>query len=184
MLMTDYYLAIGSNLGNRQAHLDFAIEQLTEIDTSDVITVSPIYETEPISGDGIPDDLPSFLNGVVHIKSSLTPLILLNELQRIETEAGRPPKKDRAFWGSRTLDIDMLLVEDLVIDKGPELIIPHPRMCERWFVLKPLADIAPDLIHPTRNTTIRTLLAQLDHQPASRYSGGRQTDSSPDQQHD
>jgi 2-amino-4-hydroxy-6-hydroxymethyldihydropteridine diphosphokinase len=128
------FLALGSNLGNRERYLRTAIEGIP-----DVVAVSPIYETGPVGGSSSQGP---YLNAVVELDTELTPRELLEVCQRLEGEAKRV-RKER--WGPRTLDVDVLLVGDLVVDE-PDLEVPHPRMWERGFVLIPLADLAPDLV--------------------------------------
>lgn len=128
------FLALGSNLGDRRRFIDDAIAAMP-----DVVAVSNIYETDPVGG---PDGQPPYLNAVVELDTGLSPRQLLELCQRLEQEAGRV-RAER--WGPRTLDVDVLLVGDLVVDE-PDLVVPHPRMWERDFVLRPLADLAPELV--------------------------------------
>lgn len=124
------YLGLGSNLGDRRAHLRSAIAALP-----DVVEVSPVYETEPVGG---PPGQSPYLNVVVALDTELTPRALLELGRRLEESAGRVRTvKD----GPRTLDVDVLLVGDLRVDE-PDLVVPHPRMWQRRFVLAPLADLA------------------------------------------
>ncbi len=141
------YLGLGSNLGDREATLKAAIERLPVR----VTRVSPIYETKPI--DYL--DQPWFLNLVVEGETDLTPHDLLAETAQIEKDLGRVRTVAK---GPRTVDIDILLYGNEIVDK-PELQIPHPRMAERRFVLAPLADLAPDLRHPVTGRTVREMLA-------------------------
>jgi 2-amino-4-hydroxy-6-hydroxymethyldihydropteridine diphosphokinase len=127
------FLGLGSNMGERQRHLVDAIESL-----AGVLAVSPVYETEPLGG---PDQDP-FLNVVVELDTELTPRQLLGVAHRLESAAGRVRVE---HWGPRTLDVDVLLVGDLSVDE-PDLVVPHPRMWQRRFVLAPLADLAPELV--------------------------------------
>ena len=127
------FLAVGSNLGDRERFLREAVEAMP-----DVVAMSPIYETEPVGG---PDDQGPYLNAVVELETDLTPRELLEVCRRLEDAAGRV-RTER--WGPRTLDVDVLLVGDLVVDE-PDLQVPHPRMWERDFVMRPLADLAPEL---------------------------------------
>jgi 2-amino-4-hydroxy-6-hydroxymethyldihydropteridine diphosphokinase len=127
------FLGLGSNMGDRQRHLVDAIESL-----AGVLAVSPVYETEPLGG---PDQDP-FLNVVVELDTELTPRQLLGVAHRLESAAGRVRVE---HWGPRTLDVDVLLVGDLSVDE-PDLVVPHPRMWQRRFVLAPLADLAPELV--------------------------------------
>jgi 2-amino-4-hydroxy-6-hydroxymethyldihydropteridine diphosphokinase len=128
------FLALGSNLGDRRANLRQAVASLP-----DVVAVSSVYETDPVGG---PEGQGAYLNLVVELDTALTPRGLLEVAQRAEA-AARRVRTER--WGPRTLDVDVLLVGDLVIDE-PDLQVPHPRMWERAFVLVPLADLAPDLV--------------------------------------
>jgi dihydroneopterin aldolase/2-amino-4-hydroxy-6-hydroxymethyldihydropteridine diphosphokinase len=130
------FLSLGSNLGDRMGTLRTAVAGLP-----DVVAVSPVYETEPVGG---PDDQPPYLNLVVELATALSPRRLLEVAQRLEAAAGRV-RAER--FGPRVLDVDVLLVGDEEVDE-PDLIVPHPRMAGRRFVVAPLADIAPDLVAP------------------------------------
>ena len=127
------FLGMGSNVGDRERHLVDAVESL-----AGVVAVSPLYETEPVGGPA----QGAFLNVVVELDTALTPRQLLGVAHRLEAAAGRV-RGER--WGPRTLDVDVLLVGDLVVDE-PDLMVPHPRMWQRRFVLAPLADLAPELV--------------------------------------
>ncbi len=141
-------LALGSNLGDRQAVLRAAIAGFAP----DIVTVkqSLVYETAA----AYVTDQPPFLNMAVLAETRLEPLPLLRELKRLETELGRAPT---FRYGPRLLDIDILFYDDQVFVL-PELILPHSRMAEREFVLKPLADIAPDWKHPQSGQTVTDML--------------------------
>ena len=128
------FLALGSNLGDRLAHLRAAVAGLP-----DVVAVSPVYETDPVGG---PEEQGAYLNAVVELDTDLSPRELLELGQRLEQAAERV-RAER--WGPRTLDVDVLLVGDLVVDE-PDLQVPHPLMWKRDFVLVPLRDLAPDLV--------------------------------------
>ncbi len=128
------FLGLGSNLGDRWAYLRDALAALP-----DVVAVSPVYETSPVGG---PEGQGPYLNCVVELDTELGPRELLEAAQRAEAAAGRA-RRER--WGPRTLDVDVLLVDDLTVDE-PDLVVPHPRMWERRFVLAPLADLAPELV--------------------------------------
>ena len=128
------FIGIGSNLGDRWARLREAVAALPG-----VVAVSPVYETEPLGG---PAGQGPYLNAVVELDTDLSPRDLLALAHRLETAAGR---RRAEFHGPRTLDVDVLLVGDMVVDE-PDLVVPHPRMHERRFVLRPLADLAPDLV--------------------------------------
>ena len=130
------FLALGSNLGDRWGHLRAAVDAMP-----DVVAVSPVYETAPVGG---PEGQAEYLNLVVELETERSPRELLGVAQALEEAAGRV-RVER--WGPRTLDVDVLLVGDLVVDE-PDLVVPHPRMFERRFVLAPLADLAPELVPP------------------------------------
>ena len=127
------FLALGSNLGDRREHLRRAVAGLPG-----VVAVSPVYETDPVGG---PPGQGAYLNAVVELDPDLTPRELLGVAHRLEEEAGRV-RAER--WGPRTLDVDVLLVGDLVVDE-PDLQVPHPRLRQRAFVLVPLHDLAPEV---------------------------------------
>jgi 2-amino-4-hydroxy-6-hydroxymethyldihydropteridine diphosphokinase len=128
------FLGLGSNLGDRRGHLRRAVVTLP-----DMVAVSPLYETEPVGGPPGQDD---YLNVVVELETERTPRELLALAHRLEEEAGRVRT---VRHGPRTLDVDVLLVGDLVVD-DPDLVVPHPRMWERRFVVEPLGDLAPELV--------------------------------------
>jgi 2-amino-4-hydroxy-6-hydroxymethyldihydropteridine diphosphokinase len=142
------FILAGSNLGNRGDNLAYAVKSLATAGT--VLKTSSYHETEPVGY----LDQPWFLNQAIEIETSLTPSELLLCCQRIETSCGRT----RTFPNApRTLDLDILLYGDLSINRA-DLVIPHPRMTERRFVLEPLAQIAPDVVHPLLKKSIRSLL--------------------------
>jgi 2-amino-4-hydroxy-6-hydroxymethyldihydropteridine diphosphokinase len=136
--VTRAYLGIGSNLGDRGAHLQLAVDALAAEPGVRVVAVSPVYETDPVGGP-VQDD---FLNAVVALDTDLGARDLLELARRIERAAHRV-RSER--WGPRTLDVDVLLSGDDRIAE-PDLEVPHPRMWERAFVLAPLHDLAPDLV--------------------------------------
>jgi 2-amino-4-hydroxy-6-hydroxymethyldihydropteridine diphosphokinase len=129
------YLGIGANLGDRLAHLQLAVDTLAAADGVRIDAVSPVYETAPVGGPEQPD----YLNAVVAVDTSLSPRALLELAHDVEAAAGRVRT---VRWGPRTLDVDVLLVGDERVDE-PDLVVPHPRMQERAFVLVPLADLDP-----------------------------------------
>jgi len=145
------YLGLGSNLGDRQHNLDEALELISQ--RVRLFEVSSTYDTEPV---GNPDQ-PRFLNLVIRIQTRLAPLELLTLVKGIEAKLGRTKDKPNA---PRSLDIDILFYGDQVI-KNRQLVIPHARLTERAFVLVPLAEIAPKLIHPVSGKTAEKLLAEL-----------------------
>jgi 2-amino-4-hydroxy-6-hydroxymethyldihydropteridine diphosphokinase len=128
------FLGLGSNLGERREFLRAGVAALP-----DVVAVSPVYETDPVGG---PEDQGAFLNCVVELATTLTPAELLGVAHRAEEAAHRVRV---VRWGPRTLDVDVLLVGDQRVDTA-DLVVPHPRMWERGFVLVPLADLAPELV--------------------------------------
>ena len=152
MRKTTIYLALGSNLGDRHANLQAAISALPPVVR--VVAESPVYETPPWGF----TDQPAFLNMVLKGATSLAPLPLLRRLKHLETELGRLPS---VRWGPRLIDMDILFYDELILE-APTLTLPHPRLHERAFVLVPLADLAPDLIHPVLGKSIRELLMSVD----------------------
>ena len=147
--MKTIYLGLGSNIGDREANLAEAVGRLGAADLK-VIRVSPIYETEP----GDYTDQRWFLNQVAEAETTLFPVMLLSRVGRIERELGRVRTVPK---GPRIIDIDILLYGRIVVRRA-DLEIPHPRMGERRFVLAPLADLAPELMHPVTHQTIRRML--------------------------
>ncbi len=145
------YLSLGSNLGDREGNLRDAIGRLGAVGNVDA--VSSFYETEPV--DFL--DQPWFLNCVVLLETDLAPKILIQRLLEIERAMGRERLQPK---GPRLIDIDILLFSDEMINR-PGLTIPHPALHERRFVLEPLAEIAPDLVHPVLKKTTRELLANF-----------------------
>ena len=158
---SDYFIALGSNLGDREAALRKAWAMLTDLcrdasgDSSDLAVLSPLYETRPM----YVVDQPLYLNAVGRLASTIKPKVMLGHLHRIESELGRDRAKETRM-GPRTLDLDILLCGDLVMD-GPALTIPHPRMTERMFVLVPLLALSPRLRDPRTGTRYAESLALL-----------------------
>ena len=142
------YVALGSNLGDKEANLRRALELLIERGV-EIVKTSTFISTEPY---GVTDQ-PQFLNGVCEVRTSLVPLALLHTLLEIEQEMGRVRLR---HWGERNIDLDLLLYEDVVLDTE-ELKLPHPDMQNRDFVLLPLAEIAPELVHPILQKSIEEL---------------------------
>ncbi|MEE2681343.1 MAG: 2-amino-4-hydroxy-6-hydroxymethyldihydropteridine diphosphokinase [Planctomycetota bacterium] len=149
-------IAVGSNLGDRATTIHEAIESLDGIDGIDVLTRSTLHETEPVGG----PDQGAFLNGALLLRTSLPPRELLDQLHGVERAFGRI-RPDPVRNGPRTLDLDLLLYGEEIVD-DPDITIPHPRMHERSFVLDPLVEIGGDLLHPVRARTIRELHRSLD----------------------
>jgi 2-amino-4-hydroxy-6-hydroxymethyldihydropteridine diphosphokinase len=131
------FIGLGSNLGDRRAHLRTAVDQLQT--GGDLVAISPLYETEPVGG---PAGQQDYLNLVVELRTADSPRTMLERCQALETAAHRERIE---HWGPRTLDADVLWVEGELVD-DTDLTVPHPRMWERRFVLAPLADLAPDLV--------------------------------------
>jgi 2-amino-4-hydroxy-6-hydroxymethyldihydropteridine diphosphokinase len=148
--LAQVYLSLGSNLGERLRYLKKAIEKIGEADSVIIRKVSPVYETAPV---GKPDQ-PRFFNLAVLIETSLPPLPLLDFLLEIEKKLGRERKEK---WGSRTIDLDILLYDEL-ITHSVRLTLPHPRMHQRRFVLVPLAQINPHLFHPLLKKSVAEIL--------------------------
>lgn len=143
------FLGLGSNLGDREQQLRQAVAALP-----DVVAISPVYETEPVGG---PEGQPPYLNLVVELDTELSPRQLLTLAQQLESAAGRVRAERH---GPRTLDVDVLLVDDVFVD-DPDLTVPHPRMTERRFVMAPLADLAPDLLTPGWEETAQGVVTRL-----------------------
>jgi 2-amino-4-hydroxy-6-hydroxymethyldihydropteridine diphosphokinase len=146
------YLALGSNMGDRLANLKQAIASLPP--QMIVKKKSKVYETPPWGY----EDQPKFLNQVLKVETYVEPLPLLRHLKRLEIALGR---KATFRNGPRLIDMDILFYDDLILDT-PDLILPHPRLHERGFVLLPLMDIAPDLVHPVKQKSIRELMVFCD----------------------
>ena len=153
--MAIVYLGIGSNLGDRAANIEKAMTLLKEHEEIKILAVSSLIETDPVGGEA----QGKFLNGAVQIDTDLMPLDLLTQLKMIERRLGRV--KSEEINAPRTLDLDILFYDDVVIVQGKSLAIPHPRLAERSFVLQPLLEIAPNLVHPRLNKTIKALYEAL-----------------------
>jgi 2-amino-4-hydroxy-6-hydroxymethyldihydropteridine diphosphokinase len=171
--METVFIGFGSNVGNRLDFCDRAVTLLSLLPHSEVVSVSPLYEAEPVF-DGAQPGEGWFLNGVVQLETDLTPKSLLTVLREIEQALGR---NDENRGGPRTLDLDILFYGHRVINE-PGLTVPHPRLHRRRFVLVPLADLAPEWVHPVFHRTVADLLATvtdasvvrcLDPQPSTRY---------------
>ncbi|MFH1622811.1 MAG: 2-amino-4-hydroxy-6-hydroxymethyldihydropteridine diphosphokinase [Candidatus Omnitrophota bacterium] len=154
MVKVTSYLGIGSNLGDRAKNIQGSIKYLNSIPRIEVKEKSLLYETPACGG---PKTQPKYLNATIKIRTSLSPFDLLRELKRIEFKLKR---KKFALWGPRTIDLDILFYDDLIL-ASDEFSIPHSLLHRRIFVLKPLADIAPNVMHPLYKKTIRDLLKKL-----------------------
>lgn len=154
------YLALGSNLGDRLANLKQAIAALTP--QMEVKAKSAVYETPPW---GV-EDQPKFLNQVIQATTYLDPEPLLKHLKRLEVALGR---KESFPNGPRLIDLDILFYDDLVLNAG-SLVIPHPRLHERGFVLLPLMDISPDFVHPVSKKSVREMAAGCDRKGIEKFA--------------
>lgn len=160
----DAYVSIGTNLGDRAAHLVAALRGLAALPDTRLVAWSPVFETAPY---GPPPQGP-YLNAAAQVATSLAPRALLDALLAIERRAGRERGAPNA---ARTLDLDLLLYGDRVVAE-PGLAVPHPRLAERAFVLEPLAAIAPALVHPQLGETLANLAARVRNSAlAWRWSG-------------
>ena len=153
------YIGLGSNLGDRIANLRAAINAIRHL--GDLIAVSSVYESEPF---GVEDDQPMYLNMTMAIRTHLRPTELLSQLFEIERANGRIRNCPNE---SRTLDLDILMIDDTILET-PELVIPHPKMHERAFVILPLAEIAPVFVHPKLNRTVSEIASKLSDQGVHR----------------
>lgn len=150
--MAKAYLGLGTNLGDKEDNLRVAIREI-EKRVGELVALSSFYTTEPC---GFVSDH-SFLNGVCCVDTTLSPVELLNETQQIEKELGRTQKSKNGIYCDRIIDIDILMYDTWKIET-PELIIPHPLMLERRFVMEPLIEIAPDEIHPVTGKPLKEYL--------------------------
>ncbi len=147
------YIGLGANLGDPRRQLEEALARLAAAEEVEVLKVSKFYLNPPLG----PPDQPWYVNAVAQVKTRLEPEELLRVLQQIEQDLGRV-RGER--WGPRVIDMDLLLYNGVVMS-GPELVLPHPEMHRRAFVLAPLAEIAPEAWHPALNKTSRELWGKL-----------------------
>jgi len=150
------YVALGSNLGDREANLKKALALLIETPHLYIHRISSFIENPAVGG---PEDSPDFLNAAVELTTSLSPHALMKRLLEIEREMGRTRDKK---WEPRPIDLDLLLFGDQIISDDT-LIVPHPLMHERRFVIQPLAEIAPNVVHPTLEIPISMIMDNLAH---------------------
>jgi 2-amino-4-hydroxy-6-hydroxymethyldihydropteridine diphosphokinase len=154
------YLALGSNLGNRLMNIKQAVSALSP--QLEVQAKSYVYETPPWGY----EDQPKFLNQVIKAKTYLEPERLIKHIKRLEVTLGR---KDSFQNGPRLIDIDILFYDDLILNTS-SLVIPHPRLHERGFVLLPLMDIDPDLVHPVNQKSVREMMELSDIQGIEKFA--------------
>jgi len=151
--MAIVYAGLGSNLGSKSDNIKKALDMLDMADNVSVLAVSSLYETEP---EGY-EDQDWFLNAAAQLKTALSPVELLKLFKEVEQAIGR---QKSVRWGPREIDLDLLLYDELSFE-SPDLVVPHPRMHQRAFVLAPLAEIAENVLHPILDKTIGILLAEL-----------------------
>lgn len=149
------FIALGANLADRRGNLDKAIDALRATEGIEVSAISQFIENPAV---GLPEGSPDFLNAAVRVETTLSAHSLLKRLQEIEDAMGRERSET---WLSRPIDLDLLLYGDKVLSND-NLVVPHPLMHERRFVLEPLAEIAPEAVHPTLQMTIQGLLDDLN----------------------
>ncbi|MDQ0203723.1 2-amino-4-hydroxy-6-hydroxymethyldihydropteridine diphosphokinase [Pectinatus haikarae] len=149
------FIAFGSNIGNREGYINYAIEELRHVVRIKLEAVSPFYASTPYGG----VEQSNFINGALRLSTLLLPFELLDLLQKIERGAKR--KRD-IHWGPRTLDLDILLYDDEIINND-KLILPHPDMANRDFVMKPMAQLVPQKLHPVLNKSMQALYDAIPH---------------------
>ncbi len=160
---TTVHIALGANLGDREGNIRIALDSLKLLPGIKVIRVSSMYENPAVGG---PSDSPPFINAAAELLVTKSPRELLNDLLEVERELGR---ERRVRWEPRPIDLDLLLFGDQILSSA-DLIVPHPLLHERRFVLQPLAEIAPDALHPVLHLTSNGLLDNLGS-PSTAPSG-------------
>ena len=155
--MARVFIGIGSNVADRSAHVALARRELAALPRTRLEAFSPVYETDPVG----PIPQGKYLNAAARLETGLDPYDLLDALGAIERAAGRDRRSPQTRWAPRTLDLDILMYDQRVISSD-ELVVPHPMMHDRWFVLKPLADLDPHAVHPVLQMTVGELLRYLE----------------------
>lgn len=153
--MAEIYLGLGTNLGNKEANLNMAMDEIRKR-IGEIVSLSAFYTTEPWGF----DSQNSFLNAVCKVCTALSPSEILSLTQAIEKDLGRLKKSVGGQYSDRPIDIDILLYDGLVLNT-PELVIPHPLMHQRAFVMEPLAEIAPELVHPVLHRSMKEILKEM-----------------------
>lgn len=162
-------MSLGSNLGDREDHIRQALRALDRHVGIRLVETSSLYETEPVGR----TDQPMFLNAAAHLDTELQPKELLKVLQNVERSMGR---RRAVRWGPRIIDLDLLLYENLIIER-PHLVVPHPELTHRAFVLIPLAEIAPRAVEPRSGRRVQQLLRTLESTDGvCRYPSGEECD--------
>jgi len=151
--MSKVWIALGGNIGHVLKTFQNVRTTLQKTPSCQGVVSSLLYQTPPIGPEGQAD----YLNAILHIQTSFTPIELLNYLQALEQQHGRIRHE---HWGARTLDLDIIAYDDMTID-SERLILPHPHMHWRQFVLRPMCDISPDWLHPIQHVTAQTLLKKI-----------------------
>ena len=159
------YIALGANLGDREKNIRHAINELKHTPGTKVTRTSKLIENPAVGG---PENSPDFLNGVVEVETTLGSHDLLHRLLEIEHQMGR---ERREKWSPRIIDLDLLLYGDKIISSD-DLVVPHPLMHERHFVLEPLAEIAPEVVHPTFGVSIADLLEEARRHEGTQARSG------------